>query len=80
MDNNSGNLLEVIFVVGLLEVIFQVSGVVLLICAIYYYFHFKKIKRERKLTPVELIVYTVTQTAFLFLGSSYLLLLLDKNY
>lgn len=80
MANNSGNLLEVIFVVGLLEVIFQVSGVVLLICAIYYYFHFKKIKRERKLTPVELIVYTVTQTAFLFLGSSYLLLLLDKNY
>jgi hypothetical protein len=53
---------------------------VLLVCAIYYYFHFKKIKRERKLTPVELAVYVVTQIAFLLLGSSYLLLLLDKNY
>ena len=69
-----------IFVIGLLETIFQVSGVVLLICAIYYYFHFKKIKRERKLTPVDLTVYVVTQIAFLLLGSSFLLLLLDKNY
>ncbi|PFG13539.1 hypothetical protein ATG70_1744 [Bacillus sp. es.036] len=66
--------------IGILEIIFQVSGVVLLICAIYYYFHFKKIKRERKLNPVELTVYALTQIAFLLLGSSYLLLLLDKNY
>jgi multisubunit Na+/H+ antiporter MnhB subunit len=67
-------------VIGLLEIIFQVSGVMLLICAIYYYLHFKKIKRERKLTPVEITVYVVTHIAFLLLGSSYLLLLLDKNY
>lgn len=65
--------------IGLLEIIFQVSGVVLLLCAIYYYFQFKKIKRERKLAPVESTVYIVTQIAFLLLGTSYLLLLLDKN-
>jgi hypothetical protein len=69
-----------IFLIGLLEIVFQLSGAVLLVCAIYYYFHFKKIKRERKLTPIELTVYVVTQIAFLLLGSSYLLLLLDKNY
>jgi len=65
---------------GLLEIIFQVSGIALLVCAIYYYFHFKKIKRERKLTPVELTVHIVTQIAFFLLAGSYLLLLLDKNY
>ncbi|WP_106495801.1 hypothetical protein [Lentibacillus sp. Marseille-P4043] len=66
--------------VELLEIIFQVSGVALFICAIYYYFHFKKTKKERKLTSVELTVYVVTQIAFFLLGGSYLLLLLDKNY
>lgn len=66
--------------IGVLENIFQVSGVVLLVCAIYYYFHFKKIKRERKLTPIEFTVYVVTQIALFLLGSSYLLLLLDKSY
>jgi len=66
--------------VDVLENIFQVSGVVLLLCAFYYYFHFKKIKKERKLTPVEFTVYVVTQIALILLASSYLLLLLDKSY
>ncbi|RKQ30012.1 hypothetical protein [Oceanobacillus halophilus] len=66
--------------IGFIEIIFQVSGVVLFLCAIYYYLHFKKIKRERKLTTVELSVYVVTQIAFFLLGSSYLLLLLDKGH
>ncbi|PFG05260.1 hypothetical protein ATG71_2088 [Bacillus sp. es.034] len=59
-------------VIGFLEVVYQVSGAVLLVCAIYYYFHFKKTRRERKLTPTELTVYVVTHIAFLLLGSSYL--------
>jgi heme/copper-type cytochrome/quinol oxidase subunit 4 len=66
--------------IGFLEILFQVSGIVLLVCAMYYYFHFKKIKRERKMTAVELTVFVVTRIAFLLLGSSYLLLLLDKHY
>lgn len=66
--------------IGLLEIVFQVSGGVLLLCAVYYYFHFKKIKRGRELTSIELTVYVVTQIAFLLLGCSYLLLLLDGNY
>ncbi|AIF42163.1 hypothetical protein X953_01620 [Virgibacillus sp. SK37] len=65
---------------GLLENILQISGILLLLCAIYYYFHFKKTKRKRKLTPIELTVYIVTKIAFFLLASSYLLLLLDKNY
>ncbi|MCP1144858.1 hypothetical protein [Lysinibacillus endophyticus] len=39
--------------VSLLENIFQISAVILLICAVYYYRHFKKTKRERKLTSFE---------------------------
>ncbi|WP_373893198.1 hypothetical protein [Virgibacillus sp. CBA3643] len=65
--------------IGLLENIYQISGAVLIVCAVYYYFHFRRIKKERKLTKVELSVYVVTQIAFFLLGSSYLLLLLDKS-
>ncbi|HSO56694.1 MAG TPA: hypothetical protein VLQ66_00530 [Paenisporosarcina sp.] len=64
--------------VGLLESIYQISGVALIICAIYYYFHFKKIKKERKLTKVELSVYVITQIAMILWASSSLLLILDK--
>jgi len=38
--------------VNLLENIYQISGVVLIACAVYYYFHFRKIKKERKLTTI----------------------------
>lgn len=65
--------------VSLLETIAQLSGVLLLLCAIYYYFHFKKTKRERKLTPMEMTVYLATQAGFFLLAGSYLLLLLDKS-
>ncbi len=62
--------------VGLLENISQLSGAVLLFCAIYYYFHFKKIKKERKLTSVELTVYILTQLGiFLWAGSNFILFL-----
>lgn len=66
--------------ISLLEIIFQISGLVLFACAFYYFFHFKKRKKERKLTPVELSVYTVTQISLFLVGSTYILLLLDKNY
>nr|WP_077603551.1 hypothetical protein [Oceanobacillus sojae] len=66
--------------VNLLENIYQLSGLALLICAIYYYFHLKKIKKERKLTPVELTVYIVTQIAGILWAVSNLLLFLDRNY
>ncbi|GGP16414.1 hypothetical protein GCM10011346_48370 [Oceanobacillus neutriphilus] len=66
--------------VNLLENIYQLSGAALLICAIYYYFHFKKIKKERKLTPAELTFYIITQIAGILWAISNLLLILDKNY
>ncbi|ARF16131.1 hypothetical protein SporoP17a_01700 [Sporosarcina ureae] len=66
--------------IELLKNIYQLSGVVLLICGIYYYFHFKKIKKERKLTKVELSIYIITRIAFFLCASSFLLLFLDRNY
>ncbi|MFD1386328.1 hypothetical protein ACFQ4Z_05890 [Oceanobacillus oncorhynchi subsp. oncorhynchi] len=65
---------------GLLENISQLSGAILLICAVYYYFYFKKIKKERKLTAMERTVYVLTQIAiFLWMGSN-LILFLDRIY
>ncbi|UOQ83560.1 hypothetical protein [Gracilibacillus salinarum] len=64
--------------IGLLENIYQISGVVLLLCAVYYYFHFRRIKRKRKLTKVEFSFYIITQIAFLLCAGSYLLMILDK--
>ncbi|PIC56456.1 hypothetical protein CSV80_14495 [Sporosarcina sp. P12(2017)] len=64
----------------LLKNIYQLSGVVLLICGIYYYFHFKKIKKERKLTKVELSIYIITRIAFFLCAGSFLLLFLDRNF
>jgi len=66
--------------IDLLDNIYQISGIVLVICAVYYYFHFRKIKKERKLTLVELSVYVVTQVAFLLWAGIGLLLILDKNF
>jgi len=66
------------YLVELLEYTLQVSAVILLLCAIYYYRFFKKMKRERKLTPIEYSMYIITQIAYLLCGGSYILLLLDK--
>lgn len=66
--------------IDLLENVYQISGVVLIACAVYYYFHFREIKKERKLTTVELSVYIITQVAFLLWAASNLLMILDKNY
>lgn len=69
-----------IFLISLLENIFQVSAIILLLCSFYYYRHFKKVKRERKLTLFELSIYIITQVAIFLCAGSYLLLWLDKNF
>ena len=60
--------------VSLLENIFQISAIILLLCSFYYYRHFKKVKRERKLTLFELSIYIITQVAMYLCAGSYLLL------
>lgn len=66
------------FLVNLLENVYQLSAVILLICAVYYYRHFVKTKRARKLTPFEFSIYMITQIALYLCAGSYILLLLDK--
>ncbi|WHY85917.1 hypothetical protein QNH39_25630 [Neobacillus novalis] len=66
--------------INLLENIFQVSAILLLLCSFYYYRHFKKIKRERKLTLFEFLIYVITQVAIYLCAASYLLLFLDRNF
>nr|WP_245203697.1 hypothetical protein [Ammoniphilus resinae] len=66
--------------VNLLENIFQLSAIILLLCSFYYYRHFKKVKRERKLNSLELSIYIITRVAFFLCAGSYLLLFLDRNY
>nr|WP_084786630.1 hypothetical protein [Bacillus tuaregi] len=65
--------------VNLLENIFQVTAILLLLCSIYYYRHFKKMKRERKLTKSERTIYIITQVAIFLCAGSYLLLFLNGN-
>ena len=68
-----------VFLVSVLENMFQISGAILLLCGIYYYRHFKKMKRERKLTKGEATIYIVTRIAIFCCGFSYILLLLDQS-
>lgn len=64
--------------VNLLENVFQISGAILLICGIYFYWHFRKMKKEKKLTSTERGIYFVTQIALYGCAGSYLLLFLSK--
>lgn len=66
--------------ISLLEITFQLSAVLLFVCAIFYYRQFKKVKRERKLTPVEQSMYILTQIAVFLCAASALLLFLDRNF
>jgi hypothetical protein len=68
------------FLVSILETLFQVSAIILLLCSFYYFRHFKKIKRERKLTFPERSIYIITQVAIYLCAGSYLLLFLDRNF
>ena len=66
--------------ISLLENVFQISAIILLLCSYYYYRHFKKIKRVRKLTLMELSIYIITHAAMFLCAGSYLLLFLDRNH
>nr|WP_071458449.1 hypothetical protein [Bacillus mediterraneensis] len=68
------------FLIHLLENIFQITAIILLLCSIFYYRHFKKIKRERKLTAFELSIYIITRIALFLCAGSYLLLFLDRSF
>ncbi|MGE7984486.1 hypothetical protein [Solibacillus sp. NPDC093137] len=64
--------------VNLLENAFQISGAILLICGIYFYWHFKKMKKEKKLTTSERVAYIITQIAMFVCAGSYVLLFLNN--
>ncbi|WP_079523413.1 hypothetical protein [Solibacillus isronensis] len=64
--------------VNLLENAFQISAMILLLCAIYFYWHFKKMKKEKKLTSSERAAYIITRIAMFVCAGSYALLFLDK--
>lgn len=62
----------------LLENAFQISAAILLVCGIYYYRHFKRMKKDRKLSSSERAIYLITQIALYICAGSYILLFLDK--
>ncbi|WP_234987161.1 hypothetical protein [Bacillus sinesaloumensis] len=63
-----------------MEHIFQLSAAFLILCSFYYYRHFKRVRRERKLTIMEFLIYISTQVALFLCAGSYLLLFLDRNF
>lgn len=66
--------------VSFLENTFQISAIILFLCAIYYYSHFKKMKKKRTLTAFEFSIYMLTKIALYVFAVSYMLLLLNGNF
>ena len=64
--------------VSILENVFQISGAILLLCGIYLYWHFRKMKKENKLTSTERAIYMITQITLYICAGSYFILFLDK--
>lgn len=60
--------------VSLLENFYKMSIAVLLLCSLYSVRLFKKIKRERNLTPFEFTMYVIIRIAILFWLASFILL------
>ncbi|ANC18885.1 TPA: hypothetical protein QC160_001718 [Bacillus cereus] len=60
--------------VSLLENVYKMSIAVLLLCSFYSVRLFKKIKRERNLTPFEFTMYVIIRIAILFWLASFILL------
>ncbi|AUB64914.1 hypothetical protein CN917_03255 [Bacillus thuringiensis] len=60
--------------VSLLENVYEMSIAVLLLCSFYSVRLFKKIKRERNLTPFEFTMYVIIRIAILFWLASFILL------
>lgn len=64
--------------VNFLENAFQISGAILIVCGIYFYWHFKKMIKEKKLTSSEHAAYIITRIALFVCAGSYVLLFLDE--
>ncbi|ETT79806.1 MULTISPECIES: hypothetical protein [Bacillus] len=60
--------------INLLENIYKMSIAILLLCSFYSVRLFKKIKRERNLTPFEFTMYVIIRIAILFWLASFILL------
>ncbi|MDP7991377.1 hypothetical protein Q9B79_16430 [Bacillus sp. MHSD_36] len=60
--------------VSLLENIYKISIAVLLLCSLFSVRLLKKLKRERKLTTFEFIMYVIIRIAILFWLTSFILL------
>ncbi|EJR74059.1 hypothetical protein P4G85_27795 [Bacillus cereus] len=60
--------------VSLLENVYKMFIAVLLLCSFYSVRLFKKIKRERNLTPFEFTMYVIIRIAILFWLASFILL------
>lgn len=61
-----------------MENIYQIAGLVIFISAIFYFFYFRKIKKERKLIQVERLVYIITQIVIFLWALSFILFIIDK--
>nr|WP_309228360.1 hypothetical protein [Virgibacillus sp. NKC19-3] len=59
-----------------LENLHQLSILLLVICSFFYWRHLKNIKRERKLSAFEYIMYIMTQVAYVVWAATFLLLML----
>ncbi|MBE5106703.1 hypothetical protein IGI01_15890 [Bacillus thuringiensis] len=62
----------------LVENLYQLSIVLLLLCSFCFYRYLKKMKRERKLTGFELMMYIVTQLAYFIWATTTLLKILSE--
>ncbi|HDR7543237.1 hypothetical protein [Bacillus sp. CH_442] len=60
--------------ISLLENVYKISIAVLLLCSFYSVRLFKKIKRERNLTPFEFTMHVIIRIAILFWLASFILL------
>ncbi|MDA2408368.1 hypothetical protein PDN38_05765 [Bacillus cereus] len=60
--------------INLLENLYKMSIAILLLCSFYSVRLFKKIKRERNLTPFVFTMYVIIRIAILFWLASFILL------
>ncbi|PGW57600.1 hypothetical protein [Bacillus thuringiensis] len=60
--------------VSVLENVYKMSIAILLLCSFYSVRLFKKIKRERNLTPFEFTMYVIIRIAIFFWLASFILL------
>lgn len=65
-------------IVRLIENINQLSLVLLFACLFLYYWHLKKLKRQKKLSSFEFSMFITIKLAYYFWAGSYVLLFLDK--